>query len=129
MRDRKGWRLNKMEPIISPEWLYLVHVLNTIWGLSFFTLFISVFGVVVSPLIADCACGDYEEQRKIMHKIVKICAVIAVISLVLLVFIPDKKTMYAMIAASVITPDNISITEDHIADLVSKIAEAVHETK
>lgn len=116
-----------MEPIISPEWFYLVHVLNTIWGLSFFTLFTSVFGMVVSPLIADCACGDYEEQRKMMHKIVKICAVIAVISLVLLIFIPDKKTMYAMIAASVITPDNIYITEDHIADLISRIAEAVKD--
>lgn len=116
-----------MEPIISPTWFYLVHVLNTIWGLSFFTLFMSVFGMVVSPLIADCACEDYEEEKRMMHKIVKICAVIAVISLVLLIFIPDKKTMYAMIATSVITPDNVSITEDHIADLISRIAEAVKD--
>ena len=118
-----------MEPIISPAWFYFIHVLNTIWGLSFFTLFTSVFGIVVSPLIADCACGDYEEQRKIMHKIVKICAVIAVISLVLLVFIPDKKTIYAMIAASIITPDNIPIAKDQIVDLISRIAEVVRETK
>lgn len=116
-----------MEPIISPALIYLIHVLNMIYGLSFFILFISVFGMVVSPLIADCACEDYEEEKKMMHKIVKICAVIAVISLVLLIFIPDKKTMYAMIATSVITPDNISITEDHIVDLISRIAEAVKD--
>lgn len=116
-----------MEPIISPTWFYLVHVFNTIWGLSIFVLFISVFTMVVSPLIVDCVCEDYEEEKKMMHKIVKICAVIAVICIILLIFIPDKKTMYAMIATSVITPDNISITEDHIADLISRIAEAVKD--
>ena len=40
-------------------------------------------------------------------------------------FVPNEKTIYAMIAASVITPDNISITEDQIVDLISKIAKAV----
>lgn len=118
-----------MEPIISPEWFYLIHVFNTIHGLSLFILFISIFVMVVSPLIADCACGDYEEQRKIMHKIIKICAVIAAICIILLIFIPDKKTIYAMIAASIITPDNISSTEDYVVDLISRIVEAVRETK
>ena len=118
-----------MEPIISPAWFYFIHVLNTIYGLSIFILFISIFLIVVSPLIADCARGDYEEQRKIMYKIIKICAVVAVICIILLIFIPDKKTIYAMIAASVITPDNIPIEKDQIVDFISRIVEVVHETK
>lgn len=64
-----------------------------------------------------------------MYKIIKICAVVAVICIILLIFIPDKKAVYAMIAASVITPDNISSTENHVVDLISRIAEAVRETK
>ena len=70
---------------------------------------------------------DWPDEKKVMY--IKICAVVATICLILLVFIPDKKTVYAMIAASVITPDNISITEDHIVDFISRIAEVVRETK
>ena len=114
-----------MEPVISPAWIYLIHMINAIYGLSIFILSVSAIAMVMSPLIADCATEDYEEEGKVMRKIIKICAIAIVICIILLMFIPNEKTMYAMIAASMITPDNISITEDYIADLISKIAEAV----
>ena len=110
-----------MDAIISPAWFYLIHVLNTIHVLSLFILFVSVFVTIMSIL------ADWPDEKKVMY--IEICAVVAVICLILLVFIPDKKTVYAMIAASIITPDNISITEDHIVDLISRIAEVVRETK
>ena len=114
-----------MEPIISPALIYLIHMINAIYGLSIFILFVSAFTMVMSPLIADCICEDYEEEGKVMRKIIKICAFLVVICIILTMFIPDEKTIYAMIAASLITPDNISITEDQIVDLISKIAKAV----
>ena len=114
-----------MEPIISPALIYLIHMINAIYGLSIFILFVSAFTMVMSPLIADCICEDYEEEGKVMRKIIKICAILVVICIILIMFIPNEKTIYAMIAASMITPDNISITEDQIVDLISKIAKAV----
>ena len=114
-----------MEPVISPAWVYLAHILNTIYGLTVYILIISLFAMIMSPFIADNICEDDEEEKKMTRRIIKICAVMAVIGIILLIFIPDKKTVYAMIAASVITPDNISISEDHIVDLISKIVEAV----
>lgn len=114
-----------MEPIISPALIYLIHMINAIYVLLIFILFVSAFTMVMSPLIADCICEDYEEEGKVMRKIIKICAILVVICIILTMFIPDEKTIYAMIAASMITPDNISITEDHITELISKIAEAV----
>ena len=114
-----------MEPVISPALIYLIHMINAIYGLSIFILFVSAFTMVMSPLIADCICEDYEEEGKVMHKIIKICAILVVICIILTMFIPDERTIYAMIAASLITPDNISITEDQIVDLISKIAKAV----
>lgn len=114
-----------MEPVISPALIYLIHMINAIYGLSIFILFVSAFTMVMSPLIADCICEDYEEEGKVMRKIIKICAILVVICIVLIMFIPNEKTIYAMIAASMITPDNISITEDQIVDLISKIAKAV----
>ena len=113
-----------MEPIISPALIYLIHIIHAIYGLSIFILFVSAFTMVMSPLIADCICEDYEEEGKVMRKIIKICAILVVICIILIMFIPNEKTIYAMIAASMITPDNISITEDQIVDLISKIAEA-----
>lgn len=114
-----------MEPIISPALIYLIHMINAIYGLSIFALFVSAFTMVMSPLIADCICEDYEEEGKVMRKIIKICAILVVICIILIMFIPTEKTIYEMIAASMITPDNISITEDQIVDLISKIAKAV----
>ena len=38
-----------MEPIISPVWIYLIHVLNTIYGLSLFALIGSGFVMIMSP--------------------------------------------------------------------------------
>ena len=120
-----------MEPIISPVWIYLIHVINAIYGLSLFILLGSGFVMVMSPLIADSIVdfGDHEEEKRVMYKIIKICAIVAAICIILLIFIPNEKTIYAMIAASIITPDNISGAEDHIIDLISKIAEAVNNVK
>ena len=72
-------------------------------------------------------CGNHEEKKRVMYKIIKICTIVAAICIILLIFIPNKQTIYAMIAASIITPDNISGAEDHIVDLISKIAEAVNK--
>ena len=113
-----------MEPIISPTLIYLIHMINAIYGLLIFIMIVSAFTMVMSPLIADCICEDYEEEGKVMRKIIKICAILVVICIILTIFIPTEKTIYAMIAASMITPDNISITEDQIVDLISKIAKA-----
>ena len=114
-----------MEPVISPALIYLIHMIKAIYVLLIFILFVSAFTMVMSPLIADCICEDYEEEGKVMRKIIKICAILVAICIILTMFIPNEKTIYAMIAASMITPDNISISEDHITELISKIAEAV----
>lgn len=120
-----------MEPIISPVWIYLIHMFNTVYGASIFILLASVFMMAMSPLIADSAIvsGNEEEEKKVILKIIKVCAVVAVTCIILLILIPDKKTMYAMIAASMITPDNIIGVENHVIDLISKIAEAVYSAK
>ena len=119
-----------MEPIISPVWFYLVYVFNTIHLLSLIILPISLLTMAVSPFITYCVCEKCEEEdcekgKKMTRKIIKICAVEAVLCIILFEFTQDDKTVYAMIAASAITPDNISITEDHVTELISKIAEAI----
>ena len=115
-----------MDPIISPTWFYLIHVGDTIYSLSIFILFISVFALIL--LGVEFVAHDPGSGRELTTKGVKICVVAIIVCTLMLVLIPDKKTMYAMIAASMITPDNISGVEEHVIDLITKIADAVYNT-
>lgn len=56
----------------------------------------------------------------------KIVVIISVIATMLVILIPDEKTMLAMLTLSFITPDNVVITENHIIDLITKIMDAVN---
>ena len=56
----------------------------------------------------------------------KTFAIIVIVCVLILMLIPDEDTLYAMIAASFITPDNVSIGEDHLIDLVTKIAKIIY---
>lgn len=72
---------------------------------------------------------DTRKQKGLTTKGMKVCLVIIVVSVIVLILVPDKKTMYAMIAASVITPDNISGMENHVVELITNIANAVSNVK
>ena len=119
-----------MEPIIPPLWLYAIHVADTVYGISIFALIISLCALLMFFL--NYAVDDPDDTRKqkgLTTKGMKVCLVIIVVSVIVLILVPDRKTMYAMIAASVITPDNISGVEEHIVDLITNIANAVNNAK
>lgn len=119
-----------MNPIIPPVWLYAIHVADTVYGISIFALVVSLcalLGFFLNYAIDDP--GDIKRDKKLTVKGMKVCLVIAVVSTIAIILIPDKKTMYAMIAASVITPDNISGVENHVVDLITNIANAVNNIK
>ena len=118
-----------MNPIISPVWFYLIHVANMIHALSLFVLVISIVGLVVLVAGGVDFYPDEEENRRITKKYVKTCIIAMIICSLVLTLVPNARTVYMMLAASVVTPDNISITEDHIADLISRITEVVREMK
>lgn len=119
-----------MEPIISPVWLYAIHVADTVYGVSLFALFVSLFALLLFFLNYTIdAPDDTKMQKGLTVKGMKVCLVIIVMCMIVLILVPDRKTMYAMIAASMITPDNISGVEGHIVDLITNIANAVNNAK
>ena len=113
-----------MEPIISPVWIYLINLASTIHSLSICiwtaSLFIGLF-VFIGAIEFDGP--DSEKSRR---RCLKIFAIIMLVCFILLVLIPNKQTMYAMLAASIITPDNISGSEEHLIDLTTKIANIIY---
>lgn len=119
-----------MNPIIPPVWLYAIHVADMVYGISLLALIISLFALLLFFL--NYAIDDPDDTRKqkgLTTKGMKVCLVIIVVCMIVIILVPDKKTMYAMIAASVITPDNISGVENHIVELIANIANAVNNVK
>ena len=118
-----------MNPIISPIWFYLIHVANMINVLSFFVLGISVVGLVVLVAGEVDFYPDKEENRRITKKYIKTCIIAMIICSLVLTLVPNTKTISMMLAASVVTPDNIIGGEAHIVNLITNIVTAINNAK
>lgn len=110
-----------MEPIISPWIIYLFSVLTK---LNIVSSAVAVFSgsVIFFITIFKFIYGD-DMEIPFNYKIVIIVSVIATM---LVILIPDEKTMLSMLTLSFITPDNVVIAENHIIELVTKIMDAVN---
>ena len=110
-----------MEPIISPWVIYLFSVLSKLnIVVSAVALFsgASIFFMAMDKII-------YGDDMEIEFNY-KYAIIVAVIATIIVILIPDEKTMLAMLTLSFITPDNIVITENHVIDLITKIMDAVN---
>ena len=110
-----------MEPIISPWIIYLFSVLtklNIVASAVAIFSGASIFFMAINKII-------YGDDMEIEFNY-KYAIIVAVISTIIAVLIPDKETMLAMLTLSFITPDNIVVTENHIIELVTKIMDAVN---
>ena len=110
-----------MEPIVSPWIIYLFSILTKLnivaFSIAVFS-WVSIFFIFLNKIIYG---DDLEIEFNYKYAII-----IAVIATIIVILIPDEKTMLAMLTLSFITPDNIVITENHVIDLITKIMDAVN---
>ena len=107
-----------MEPIVSPWIIYLFSVLTKLNTVSFVVAIFSwaiVFFLAMNRLMFDENKFNYKNA-----------IIVTTIATMLVILIPDEKTMLAMLTLSFITPDNVVIAENHIIDLITKIMDAVN---
>lgn len=121
-----------MNPIISPLWVYLIHLSNTIRIAAGVVDTIAVIAWIAMFMYKDCEFignPDPSEEKQIrsFNKSMKRCVIVMFICSIILIVVPDQKTMYEMLAASMITPDNISAVEEHVIELIKQIANAVYD--
>ena len=110
-----------MEPIVSPWIIYLFSVLTK---LNIVASAVAIFsGASIFFMAMDKIIYGDDMEISLNYKYVIIVCVIATI---LVIIIPNEKTMLAMLTLSFITPDNIGIAENHIIDLVTRIMDAVN---
>ena len=110
-----------MEPIISPWVIYLFSVLSKLNIVtSAVALFsgASIFFMAINKII-------YGDDMEIPFNY-KNVTIVTIIATILVIIIPNEKTMLSMLTLSFITPDNVIIAENHIIDLVTKIMDVVN---
>ena len=110
-----------MEPIISPWVIYLFSVLsklNIVASAVAIFSWATIFFIALDKII-------YGDDMEIEFNY-KYAIIVAVIATILVIIIPNEKTMLSMLTLSFITPDNVVIAENHIIDLITKIMDAVN---
>ena len=109
-----------MEPIISPWVIYLFSVLTK---LNIVASAVAIFSGASMVFIAMLRFIYDDMEIKFNYKN---AIIVTTIATMLVILIPDEKTMLAMLTLRFITPDNIVITENHVIDLITKIMDAVN---
>jgi hypothetical protein len=120
-----------MNPIVNPIYFYLASVGDTVQilaGIVMAVTTIIMIGLFVD-VWADLSNGNNDNEHKAKVQALKMLGVILVVSTALKIFVPSSQTVYQIIAASVITPDNINMTQENIVDFINNIAKALHNAK
>ena len=114
-----------MKPIISPWIFYLLDKSNFLDFVSFLGFICSLFGVIEIKLdlVFDnpSNANKIRELYKELKKIFIIFAIVAIIT-------PSKDTLYKMLIASQITPNNINAAGKTITEGIDYIFDKINET-
>lgn len=123
-----------MKPIVNPLWLYLINICGKAGAVLLASAII--FGIITVICIGIYVCvlddGEYKYYSDELKKMVdstfkfgKKSLVICVVSCILLCLMPSEKTCYQMIAATIVTPDNITTVGNTATDIVDYIVDSV----
>ena len=103
-----------MEPIVSPWLIYIADKADVLYSILALLAIFSTCGFVFAmiPTVTEDHT-DYEAER-ILKRVKRISIVVFIISMLALVFVPNSQTVYKMLGASYLTPDNVNQVVDTI---------------
>lgn len=120
-----------MKPIISPIWFYLVNLFSKVGD---FAMALIIGGIILIVLFAICLFiveteGDFEseEERRRCYGYLKKDIITIIAVGVLYCVVPSETTCYKMMAAQVVTSDNIATVGKTGEDIINYIVESVKE--
>ena len=119
-----------MKPIINPWFIYLAGAcdeIREIFGFLFLIAFIPCVCIVVIYFLSFMDDELDIFRSTIYLKVLKKCATVSVVALLLSGLIPTSNTCYQMIIASQVTDTNIQKAEDVIKRSVDYIFEKINE--
>lgn len=117
-----------MTYIIHPIVFYLIGLIAKA-NAAFSFLMFGAFGLVVilvfiASLVNDC----YEDFKKSCKDFkIKTFLTIGIITMFLGIFIPEPKTAYYMLAASVVTEENVKGVAENTTEIITELVEGISE--
>lgn len=102
-------------PIVSPVWFYLADAIPSLG------VFLGLLGGGVC--IVELTFLVTSETTKEDINRCKKCLIPGLIALLLSFMTPSKDTIYQMIAAKAITPNNIKIVSDYVSDTAASVSD------
>ena len=120
------------EPIISPWVFYWVETMGQIRDVVNCVIGVTMFISVIFLLLALAFEKEEREEHiseEIFKRIIKILAIVGVVSVIGFMFMPSKGTMYKMLAASYMTQENIENVGESIDKLADKLVEKINQVK
>lgn len=116
------------DPIISPWIFYAVSVCTKLTYISQFVAYMAWWGCpLLAFLIFMPLLGEPEGVEKYVSKWAKRGCILSILFALIALFVPDKEVLYQMLAASLITPDNIIAVQGNIVQFISDIAKGISE--
>lgn len=112
--------------VINMWWFYLIDVLDKFGGFAMFVSIAGAFVLAIAPFIASDAMLS-KEDGKAFWKSYKKGIIAWVVSVLALVAIPSKDTMYAMLVAQNVTYENVELAGNVVTDVVDYIIDAVDQ--
>ena len=120
-----------MKPIISPIWFYLVNLFSKVGDFAMALIIggIILAGILTLMIIIIETEGDFEseEERRRWYSCLKKIVITVIATGVLYCAVPSETTYYRMMAAQVVTPDNIATVGKTGEDIINYIVESVKE--
>lgn len=114
-----------MTPIVSPWLLYLIGLCDRIHNCIFVVEAILVLAIF---LTIACMVNPYDgEDTSKYNRNLKIFIVSFIVLGVINCIVPSQETALQMLAASVVTPDNIQAVQGNIVDFISEVAKAIKQ--
>lgn len=117
-----------MSPIINPLWFYLIGISSGIQVLLGVVAGCLAIGAAIAVIIGAVEYNDYGHESNL--KVVKVGKRYLIIGLIIGLFavlVPSKETCYQMIAATIVTPNNIEVVGETATDIVDYIIKSVDE--
>lgn len=111
-----------MNPIINPIFFYFISVTGVLRNIMLIGGF-AIVGCIVFAGFICCIDVDIEEVFNAFKKPVIIFLIIGTLG----IFVPSENTCYKMLAASLITPDNIEVVKDGTQELVNYIIDVADQ--
>ena len=102
---------------------YLAHVFDSLWTIGLISLIVSMIAIVVF-IIGKCCEYNTDEEDANITKLIKRCISIIVVSIVVLVFCPNKKTFLFMMGGKAV--DEL-VDKTNIEELPGNTVELLNE--